>query len=362
MTKKAITKQPVKSKQSLQYDLFTTFFGEAAELSNTIELWDAIPKYAVTPRAQNALRSSENRLPVHEYRFAYATRRNGQRVESSCRVAIQPASIKTEDGYVDFYPSTDEELVEEVIRKIFADQQCGLHDPDNAESWVRFSVQMIRKELKARGKTRSLNEIKRSIEILSRTHVSLFVDDTDDPVYSAPILSDVTRVTRQKYLEDASMTWLARLPALISKSVNELSYRQFNYGVLMSLSSQLARWLHKRLSHNYTNASFIDPYEILFSTIQRDSGLLTYVRTAANLKTLEEAFEELRAARVLLSWQRLNERREGRKIIDVKYKLLAHGDFIKDVKAANARLKDSRTSLSGPSVDKLAPPGRRTVQ
>jgi hypothetical protein len=362
MSKKAISKASVKAEQSLQYDLFTTFFGEATELSNTIELWDAIPKYAVSPRTQSARRTADKRLPVHEYRFVYSTRRNGQRIESVCRVAIQPASVKTADGYVDFYPSTDEELVEEVIRKIFADQQRGLHDPNNAESWVRFSVQMIRKELKARGKTRSLDEIKRSIDILSRTHVSLFVDDTDDPVYSAPILSDITRVTRQKYLQDSSMTWLARLPALISKSVNELTYRQFNYGILMSLSSQLARWLHKRLSHNYTNASYLDPYQTLFSSIQRDSGLLTYSRTNDNLQALEAAFNELQSSCVIHSWDRLEKRREGRKIIDIKYCLHAHSDFIKDVKAANARLKDSRETLSGSSVDKALPRGRRTPQ
>ena len=34
-----------------QYDLFTTFFSkDPRDLSNTIELWDAIPKYAVSPR------------------------------------------------------------------------------------------------------------------------------------------------------------------------------------------------------------------------------------------------------------------------------------------------------------------------
>jgi hypothetical protein len=352
MSKKESVKQHVKAQQSLQYDLFTTFFGEAAELSNTIELWDAIPKYAVTPRSQRALRSPDNRLPVHEYRFSYVTRRNGQRIESACRVAIQPAAIKTEQGYVDFYPSTDEELVEEVVRKIFADQQCGLHDPRNAESWVRFSLQMIRRELKLRGKTRSFDEIKRSIDILSKTHVSLFVDDTGDPIYSAPILSDVTRVTRQKYLQDSSTTWLARLPALISKSVNELTYRQFNYGILMSLSSQLARWLHKRLSHNYTNASHLHPYHTLYRSIQRDSGLLSYKRTNDNIKALEAAFEELKASQILNTWKRLEERREGRRIADIKYELHAHADFIKDVKAANARLKDSRVTASGAPVDK----------
>lgn len=359
MAKIRASKPPTKALRSVQYELFTTFLGEAAELSNTIELWDAIPKYAVSPRTQNALRSADKRLPVHEYCFTYTSRRDGQRIESACRVAIQPASIKIKDeGYVDFYPSTDEELVEEVIRKIFADQKCGLHDPDNTESWVRFSVQMIRKELKARGKSRSLDEIKRSIEILSKTHVSLFVDDTDDPVYSAPILSDVTRVTRQKYLEDSSMTWVGRLPALISKSVNELTYRQFNYGVLMTLSSQLARWLHKRLSHNYTNASYFDSYQTLYSSIQRESGLLNYSRTNDNVKALESAFDELRDSHVINCWERVEERREGRRIADIKYTLSAHSDFIKDVKAANARLKDSRTSLSAPPVDKLVSGGR----
>ncbi len=359
MSQKIVSKQPATTTQNLQYDLFTTFFGDVADLSNTIELWDAIPKYAVSPRTQNALRSPDSRLPVHEYSFVYATRRNGQRIEHACRVAIQPAAIKIDDTYIDYYPSANEELIEEVIRKIFADQQCGVHDPKNAESWVRFSVQMIRKELKLRSKTRNLDEIKRSIDILSRTHISLYLDDNQDPVYSAPILSDVTRVNRQKYLTDTSITWVARLPALISKSVNELTYRQFNYGVLMSLSSQIARWLHKRLSHNYTNASFMDPYEILFSSIQRDSGFLAYARTNDNLQALETALVELQSNRVLQSWKRVDERKAGRKILDIKYRLHAHSDFIRDVKAANARLKDSRATLSGPPpVHNSLPSGR----
>ncbi len=365
MKKKSISKPLVNALQSLQYDLFTSFFGDATELSNTIELWDAIPKYAVSFRTQNLMRTADNRLPVHECGFVYAARRDGQRIENSCRVAIQPALIKTADGYVDFYPSTDEELVEEVIRKIFADQQCGAHDPRNAESWVRFSLQMVRKELQTRGKTRSLDEIKRSIEILSKTHLSLFLDETDDPVYSAPILSDITRVTRQKYLDDTSITWIARLPALVSKSINELTYRQFNYGVLMSLSSQLARWLHKRLSRSYTNAGFLNAYEILFSSIKRDSGLLNCKRTHQNLQTLEDALEELKKSKILNAWERLEERRQGRKIIDIKYSLHAHADFIRDMKAANARLNESRSKMEAreaESVGKLLQSGRRTLQ
>lgn len=357
MPEKAVAKHPGTELKSLQYDLFTTFFGDTEELSNTIELWDSIPKYNVSQRKQNILRK-DGRLKVYEQHFVYATRKDGKRVETECFVAIQPASIKIHGQYKDFYPSIDEELIEEVIRKIFADQKCGMHNPTNVESWVWFSVQMIRKELKTRGKTRSADEVKRSIEILSHTHISLYLQGGREPIYSAPILSDVTRVTRQQYLDDTSQTWMARLPALLSKSVNELTYRQFNYGVLMSFSTQLARWLHKRLSHTYTNASMLDVYEILFSTIKRDSALLTYTRMGDNLRALEAALRELTECHVLIFWERKQERREGRRLTDIKYALTAHPDFVGGMKAANARLKDSRLALKAKIVDNSRLRGR----
>ena len=57
---------------------------------------------------------------------------------------MQPGSIEVEPGrFVDLYPSVDEELVEE-IRTVAGN-----------ESWVRFTLDMIRKELKTRRKIRS---------------------------------------------------------------------------------------------------------------------------------------------------------------------------------------------------------------
>lgn len=38
MAKQLTSTPPVRTLHSVQYDLFSTFFGEAAELSNTIEL------------------------------------------------------------------------------------------------------------------------------------------------------------------------------------------------------------------------------------------------------------------------------------------------------------------------------------
>lgn len=341
-------KPPMKVPESKQYSLFAEFLGDQADLSNTIELWDTIPKYAVSARRQQSLRDDKDRLPVHEYSFSY--------LKKMCRVEIQPASIKVEGRFRDFYPSTNEELVEEVIRKIFADQNYGLHNAPAAESWVKFSLSMIRKELEARGKTRSIDEIKQSIEVLARTTIALYLDGDETPRYTAPILADLTRVNRSMYLDDPKAMWVARLPALVSVSVNELTFRQFNYGTFMSLPSQLARWLHKRLSHTYINAGWNHPYQVKYSTLKRDSGMLEHARINTNTKALERAFDELKAAEILMDWKKEVRRGAKNRIDDILYTLTPATPFVQQIKAANARQRDNHAELSGQT--KRLPPGR----
>lgn len=334
---------PDKPKASKQYDLFSNFFGDSKNLSNTIELWDAIPKYAVSARIQSGLRDEKGNLPVHEQEFKYRPTAPGLPMEINCKVTIQPASVKSSDGsYIQYYPSADEEIVEEVLKKLFTDQQFGIHNAEKTESWVRFSLYMIQKELKERGKTRSIDEIKTSLEILSRAVYDVeFEGSSKKLIYTNPILNDMTRTQRTDYLQDPKSLWAARLPVLISKSVNELTYRQFNYGTLMSLPSPLARWFHKRLSHQYTQASVMHHYHIKFTSICRDSGLLNHSRRSVNIETVEKALQELKTAEVIFRYEK-EERRRGRKIEDVKYTLHPSMDFVQEMKAANARQTKSR--------------------
>ncbi len=339
-------KAPPAPVKSAQFDLFTSFFGDSKDLSNTIELWDAIPKYSVSQKQQNHLRDEKGNLPLHDHHFEYRPTGRGQAEAVRCTVTIQPASIRNEDGTVtQYYPSTDEELIEEVLKKIFTDQQYGIHAPGQNESWVRFSLYMIREELKARGKTRSLSEIKRSLEILARSVYAVQIEGPAKKLaYENTILSNMTRTTRADYLEDTKALWCAQLPALVSKSINELTYRQFNYGTLMSLSTPLARWIHKRLSHNYINAGLMQPYNILFSSIERDSGLLHHVKKTINVKTAESAFDELKEKNVLW-WFKKQERKQGRGLQDVLYTLQPTSDFISEIKAANARQRDGLKAI-----------------
>lgn len=342
---------PPEQHPSKQYDLFTTFFGNSKDLSNTIEFWDAIPKYSVTPRIQEQMRDEKGRLDVYTRAFQY--RPKGDSARLNCTLSIQPASILTPTGYRDFYPSTDEELVEEVIKKLFSQQQYGIHNDAAKESWVKFSLSMIQSELRARGKTRSITEIKRSIDILSKTVISLSFEGPAAAghrklAYTNPILNDVTGVTKADIREDPAALWTARLPALISLSITQLTYRQFNYALLMSLSTQLARWLHKRLSHEYTNAHYTAPYRILFSTIRDDSGLLHHKRVPRNVQMVSDALDELREKKILMFYK-AERRLKERAIHDVLYTLTPHEGFVSDIKAANARASKARLALSARS-------------
>jgi len=343
---------PLSAKQSLQMDFFTSFYGDSQDLSNTIELWDAIPKYSVSSREQTKMRDKEGNLKPYKQEFCYRPTYGINPDTVTCKITIQAASIENKDGtFTDYYPSSDEELIEEVLKKIFSDQKTfgglGMHKPEAEESWVRFNLYMIQQELKKRGKARSIDEIKKSVEILAKAvlDVGLSRAMRGGRLYTGTILSHMARKTREDYLIDPKEMWVAQLPALISQSINEISYRQFNYGSWMSLKTPLARWFHKRLSHNFIQAGKYQTYTIKQSTIERDSGLVKHPRNDRRIEYVRDVLEELVEAKVLDHFE-LEPEKQGRKTIDVKYHLRPTMEFAEEARKANARNRDHRKQLT----------------
>ena len=152
---------------SRQLDLFRAFLCngvvEHDRLSNAIDLWDSIPRYSVSRRAMDKARKAQGMLPLLKVDFHYKG--------SPFKAVIRPARIEQKDGTTkEYYPSANEELVEDALRKIAADQQSGFFDKPNYRSGVVFSLHMLREELKHRGHTRSYQEIVLSLDILSPQH------------------------------------------------------------------------------------------------------------------------------------------------------------------------------------------------
>lgn len=322
---------PATTVKSVQMDLFAQFVTNDLEhVSNTVEIWESIPKYFFTPKQMEKLRTREGLAKPYTWKYEYNN--------LPCTVKIQPALIEQKDGgYKAFFPGVTEELVEEALKKILSKQQYAIHDPNNAETWVRFTLSMIQKELKARGKSRNRPEIKHAIEVMSSCLLTLYSEGKE--AWKGAILQDLVTVGREEYLADVDAHHVARLPLFISRAINQLEYRQFNYDRLMGCKEQLTRWLYKRLINRFRQASWTNDYHFMYSDL-KNSGLLQQGRESDNRKKVVSALKELKKQNVLMRTE-IDQRKNGNAIVDVKYTVFPSPDFVKEQKAANKRLSDA---------------------
>lgn len=364
MAEKALAKPPAKRRSSkkppaahafenTQLSLFQSFLcntdDERAELSNTIDLWDSIPRYSVSRQTMNKLRGPQGNLKLLKLDFHYRTKK--------FRAVIQPAKIEVPDKdgelvELDFYPSAAEELVEDALRKIAADQQQGYFDKKDYRSGAVFSLHALREELKRRGHARSFQEIMLSLRILAKSNIEIIdPDDSGGGFASSSYLPALAGVTRKDLEADPGAKWLAQFHPLVTQSIDQLTYRQFNYHQMMQHSTQLARWLHKQLALKFTFASIGKTFDMRFSTIRRDSALLNgYAEDSIRLavKAVDDAFAELQP-KVLMFMEKKVIRGERNKIQDVVYTLSPSLDFVHAMKASNKRINLAEKRVGIPS-------------
>lgn len=332
---------------------------ERRKLSHAIDLWDAIPRYSISRKQQTVLRAGGRTLPSQKLPFNY----RGQEFTAN----ISPAYIVPRDAIGDgqqevaFYPSAREELVEHALRKLAIRTGSGAHETQVKEkegapvfvTGVHFTIYELQMELRAQGHTMNYLQLVEALEILHRSFIEITSTKSGrkDPTrVSQPYLPMLVKVNREGFIDDPEAKWYVQFHALITYSLNHITYRQFNYARLMQTTTQLARWLLQQLVLKYTQASMIDSFTMRLSTIQRDSHLLdNYTRARdAHLKT-REAWEELQALGAVREISVNQMKGERGRISDVEYQVKASSEFIREQKAANGRSK----ALVGPSV-----PGR----
>lgn len=332
-TKKPEKKEaPKKSIKSLEYDLFSQFVtNDEKHVSNTVEIWECIPKYFLTPKKCEELRTPTGHADPYKWDYFYKG--------TEFSVKIQPALVMEEDGtYKAYFPGTTEELVEEVLKKILSDQNYGIHDTEKKETWVKFSLSMIHKELKFMGRERNRNQIKQAIEVMSSSVLTLYKGKKE--VWKGSIIQDLVTVGREEYLTDTDSLHIARLPLFISQSIDQLDYRQFNYGRLMDCNEQLTRWLYKQLINRYKQANTTNSYHFMYSAVARDSGLLQQSNERRNRQKVLSALDELKEIGVITIY-REEIKKEGNSITDVIYEVIPSQTFSSEQKAANKRSKDA---------------------
>lgn len=312
----------------VQLSLFELVHPSERDYSNTIELYDFIPKY-VWGRVE---RIQEKFLEPIEREFDC----RGQ----SYRVRIAPARIKDSDGVSrDYFPGKREELVEDALRKIATAGQGIFLDN---EAGVTFTLYQLQQELKRTGHSYSITQIKEALMVCVGTNLQL-TDTSGQDVLMSSIFDTIGLQTREDWEGQGEKTKaFVRFNALVTISIRNRTFRQFNYEVSMGYQNVISRQLHKRMSHHFTQASFVQPFTILLSTVIKDFGLTTYEKLSHNLRDVEVALKEMVEKDVLFKYDLnkiLDEKRRN-KIADVRLVLYPHPNFVSEVIDANKKQKE----------------------
>jgi hypothetical protein len=321
--------------ENRKINLFQTFLSNTEEeqdqLSNAVEFWDSVPRYSVSRQAMTKARAGGRFLEKYTIDFQHRGR--------SYTCVISPARITDHDGVErDYYPSATEELVEHALRKLASEQQAGYFDKPKFRSGVVFTLYQLEEELKKQGHGRSYPQLVEALNILSQCSVAIISDGDKKGALVSSCLPTLAVVSREDLATDPEAKWTVQFHPLVTGGIDKVTYRQFNYRRMMSLKAQLARWLHQQLVLKYTFANLQTPFEMRYSTVKRDSGLLDgYKLQRMAVAALEEAFGELAKGGVIMGAERQDIYGQKRKIHDVVFQVRPSADFVKEAKAANRR-------------------------
>lgn len=320
-------KMSKKKKNFLEYEqtrpeqltLFEMFSADEKKYSNTIELYDFMPKYVWDPASRDEEKSFE---PIM---------RNFDCRGENYGLTIHPVQLRMpEGGFKVCFLGRREEVVEDALRKMVADGKGVFLDN---QVGLKFSLYALRKELAMFNHTCDNRQIKNSLQILKMTNLELIKNDgkKSKSLFFSPI------ETLGFEGEDDETNTFVRFSPLVTHSICEASFRMCNYQQIMSYKSAIARQLHKRMSHNYIQADITNSFEVKLSTLIRDFGLTPQKRIKYNLKNFKTAFDEMIAKKVILDVRiaEVYDTGKNNKVVDVMISIKPTVQFSNEAKKFN---------------------------
>lgn len=315
-----------------QLDMFQLMLPDEKRFSNTMELYDFIPKYhwGKVERVNGKYLDSLQR----EFRWR----------DNNYKLEIKPASIRDKNGAERYYyPSKREELVEDALRKLAAEGQ-GVFLDDHAG--VTFTLYQLQEELKRNGHSYSKEELKNALFICAQTHLVVTSQDGSSVLLSS-LFETVGLQTREDWKGQGQKSKaFVRFNPLVTASIKNKTFRLYNYETSMTYKSVIARQLHKRMAHMFIYASLSTHYDLLLTTIIRDFGLTAYDRLSHNLRDVIQALEEMKEKQVILSFhlERIVDTSRRKKLLDAKISITPHPDFSSEVIKGNQK----QIAIDGP--------------
>jgi len=297
---------------------------DSGPYSNTIEFYDSLPKYSW--EAQREFKDLKN---------AILTRRCVLRGIEFTAI-IKPAIIRKPDGStVLIYPGPREELLEDALRKLAVSGNGAIIE---GRAGVTFTLYQLQQELASTGHSYNLNEIKEAIQVCRGATLECQQIDGESYI-SSSFFPMVGLTTRGDFLKKGgNARCYVQFSPMVDSSIQSLTFRQFNYRLSMGIKSPLARFLFKRMSHYYVQASEKNPYTPSLVSFLSQSPRVPSPRMPENIRAMKNALDILVEHEVIERYE-ANPAKKGRKTLDVYYVIYPHPTFIKDAIIANKKAK-----------------------
>lgn len=283
--------------------------------SHTIDLYDGLPKYQWS-RESSTEASSQVRPYTHR----------GVDYE----MTVIPAQIIRDGNTTFVYPGVREEVVEDALRKLLTQGQGQVTGKDVS---VNFTVRQLRDELSRNGRTYSHTQIVEALEICQGARLEVRTKDGRSVVRSQ-FFPTIALTSRSDIARDPNAMCHVRFNPLVTESIRDSSFRRYNYQLNMSLTNNLARYIHKRMSSRWLQASSEHPYNISLLSFLEASPQSVSTEMKYNVRAMKTALEALTKAEIISHYDE-DRIKEGRRIIDIRYAIFPHESFVAQMIASN---------------------------
>lgn len=288
--------------------------------SNLIDIYDALDKYSYSRDRQVAEIKNASRESIAIIKKA------------KIHTVVRAANMTDSNGNTYLvYPGEREERVEEALRKLAVNGDGVFID---GSAGVTFTLYGLQKELKANGYHYKIPEIKDAILVNRRAALTITTGDGSCLVDSG-FFEAVWLVDRAEYERNSKSKCYVRFNPLVTESILQLSYRRYNYTRSMEIRPSLARYMYKRMSLYYVQASPRDPYTPNLISFLKQSPRKISKAMAENRRAMNTALKCLLKEKVIECYEE-NVIKDGRRILDIRYTITPHQNFIEQQKMASA--------------------------
>lgn len=334
------------SAQDLPLAVFKAFVyngsEERASLSNSIMVWDLLPKYA-----NEHLNGTKQELPkaaVIDFNY----------LGEDLKLTQFPGTTKDyradkegagQEQWFQRYPGIREQAVEIALMKLAADDGGMCERPEGAKEpkyGVVFSIRQLRSILRSLGHTYNHYQVVEALDILTSSTFTLESAQSES-IVRGHILEDYRASTvkgNARYAPEAR--WHVFFNSAVAKAIQSAQYRQYDLRRLYSRRSYGINVI-KRMVLLATNMSENHPVRLRYSELQKTTSGLNYARISDGISYLEKELERVKLDGTISRYEKelVKQRKKGvagrPTIVDAVFVLYPGAQMIAEVKASNTR-------------------------